>query len=392
MSYKWLKGLAAALALSISLGVVTGCSGGESSAAEGTAEALETTETKEPEAIKIGYIFNGDCSVNGFDNDINKQRIHAASHTSIETEYIDRVSISGFEAAVEKLVADGCKYIVSCSPIFVNILTNVAGKYMNVDFISYGARERSVNIYGYTENMFQGSYIAGVAAAFNSEKERIGIVIDSSMIYPMAVINAAALGAQMVYQNCKTVVAVATKDSEVNKAVDALAADGCDVIIDYTTRGAAVERCENLEIKSIGSYNYGADAANYPNMLMYFYGTRDSFYLSQFKQIALEEWEVSSYSGTMANGIIAVSDALPACKDDTQAIMTKLEQKFSSSSASIFTGEIKDLHNSVRVIQGKELTYPEIYAMDWYVYGVEYLDSFVQSVSDLEATDYEIKH
>lgn len=391
MSYKWLKRLAAALALSMALCSVTGCSGGESSAAEGTAEASETSETKEPEAIKIGYIFNGDCSVNGFAADINKQRIQAASHTSIETEYIDNVSISGFEAAVEKLTADGCKYIVSCSPVFVNVLTSVAGKYMNVEFISYGARERAVNIYGYTENMFQGSYIAGVAAAFNSESERIGIVVDSAMIYPMAVINAAALGAQMVYQSCNVVVALATEDSEVSKAVDALSADGCDVIIDYTSKGAAVERCEKLGIKSVGSFNYGADAANYSNMLMYFYGVRDSFYLSQFKQIALEEWEVSAYSGTMANGIIAVSDALPACKEDTQAIMTKLEQKFSASSVSIFTGEIKDSHNSVRVIQGKELTYPEIYAMDWYVYGVEYLDSFVQSVTDPEIGELEIK-
>lgn len=391
MSYKWLKRLAAVLALSVALCAATGCSGGESSDADGTAEASETSEAKEPEEIKVGYIFNGDCSVNGFASDINKQRIHAASHTSIETEYIDNVSISGFETAVEKLVADGCRYIVSCSPIFVNVLTSVAGNYMNVNFISYGARERSVNIYGYTENMFQGSYIAGVAAAFNSESERIGIVVDTSMIYPIAVINAAALGAQMVFRNCTAVVALATEDSEVIEAVDALAADGCDVIIDYTTQGAAVERCEELGIKSVGSFNYGADAANYSNMLMYFYGTRDSFYLSQFKQIVLEEWEISAYSGTMANGIIAVSDALPACNDDTQAIMTKLEQKFSTSSVSIFTGEIKDSHNSVRVIQGKELTYPEIYAMDWYVYGVEYMGSFVQSVTDPSVGELEIK-
>lgn len=388
MSYKWLKGIAAVLALSMTLGFA-GCTGGESSSSGST---VETAETKEPEIFKIGYIFNGDCSGNGFAADINKQRIRAASHANIETEYVENVTVSGFEDAVKKLTDDGCKYIVSCSPVFVNVLTEVAGKYMNVDFISYGARERSVNIYGYTENMFQGAYIAGVAAAYNSENERIGIVVDSAMIYPIAVINAAALGAQMVYQTCKVSVAVASADSEVNKAVDALSADGCDVIIDYTTKGAAVERCEKLGIKSVGSYNYGADSANYKNMLMYFYGVRDSFYLSQFKQIALGEWGTEAYCGTIANGVIEVSDALPACREDTQAIVSKLEQKFSTDTANVFTGEIKDSHNSVRVIQGKELTYPEIYAMDWYVNGVEYLDSFVQVVTEPAASDLQIKY
>ena len=197
----------------------------------------------------------------------------------------------------------------------------VSQQYMNINFIDYGSSMRSVNIYAYTEAVYQGAYVAGMVAAFNSDSEKIGMVVDPSMLYTVQVVDAAALGTQIVYSTAQLVTATAHADSEIDKAVDALAAQGCEVIISYTASGETVDYCGKKGIKVIGNLDYTADSADHDTMLMYYYSSRDSFYLSQYKAMQLDTWQPESYMGTLGNGVICISDALPAAKDGTQDIM-----------------------------------------------------------------------
>lgn len=393
MTSKWLKIIAAALALCVSIGA-TGCNkDGESgdSAAEGTAEATAESTEEAADPVKVGYIFHGSVDAEGFSSQMNDQRLKALSHSSVESCYIDNVSISDFEGAVEALIDAGCNKIVSSSSVYTNALTTTAGKYMNVDFIGYGCRMRSVNIFAYTEIPYQGAYVAGMAAAYNSENEKIGIVCDPDMLYTVPVINAAALGVQLVYSDAVLDVAFATKNEEIYNAVNALKNDGCDVVLCYTESPAAGQYCELNGINFIDYYDHTADAANYGNMLMYFYCSRDSFYLSQFKQMQLETWEADTYMGTMANGVVNISDALPAAKDGTQDILKALNPKVASGQAYIFSGELKDTKGSIIVMQNDRMQFAEICDMSWYVRGVNILENFRQPVSELTPNSFEIK-
>jgi basic membrane lipoprotein Med (substrate-binding protein (PBP1-ABC) superfamily) len=363
----------------------TGCSGGDETS--GTGEASETTDTAEvteeaEEIAKIGFVFHGDASTYSFASEMNDQRLKAAGHSNVETEYVDNISVSGFDDAVKLLVDDGCTQIVSCSSVFTNVLTSTAGKYMNIDFISYGARVRSVNIYAYTEEPFQGSYVAGMAAAYNSETEKIGIVADPDLIYTIPVVNAAALGTQLVYQDAKLVAAYATKDDEIHTAIDALIEDNCDVIICYTESGESEKYCDSKGIKFIGGRDFNENYADYENMLMYYYCSRDSFYLSQFKQITMNNWEADAYVGSMGNGVVNVSDVLPAAKDGTSDIVNALVPKVTNGSAYIFEGELKDTSGNVKYMQGSYMSLSEIYAMDWYVKGVTIVGNYRQPLYD----------
>ncbi len=390
MIAKWMRVLAAGLSLCMLVGM-TGCNkDAESGSGSETAETSESTAEAE-DIIKVGYIFHDKVEDGGLSAELNDQRLKAASHSSVETCYIDGVSISDFDGAVKALADAGCSKIVSASPVYTNALTTTAGKYMNIDFIGYGARVRSVNIYAYTDMPYQAAYAAGMAAAYNSSAEKIGVVCDTDMLYAIPVINAAALGMQLVYEDAELKVAFGTKDDEIQKAITALKDSGCDVIICYTASREAANFCESSGIPFIDSLNHTQDAAEYSNMLMYFYSVRDSFFLAQFKQMQLDTWEAASYVGTMANGVINISDALPAAKDGTQDIVAALVPKIASGQAYIFNGELKDTSGVIRYMRNDRMDLSEIYDMSWYVLGVEIIENFRQPISELTPNSFEIK-
>lgn len=380
------------LALCMTIGLA-GCNreGDDSSS-----ESSDLTSEVEVNRHKVGYIFHDSADKNGFSGQMSLQRFKASNRSSMETCYIDNVSITDFEKAVKALVLDGgCTEIVSGSPVFANVLDSVSNKYMNINFINFGSLSSPANVSPYSETPYQGSYVAGMVAAFNAKSQKIGIVADTDMLCSTAVVNAAARGMQLVFSNATMYVANATRDSEIDKAIDALLGQGCEVIICYTESPRSVEYCEQKGVKYIGSLDYRGEEDKYPNMLMYFCSRRDSYFLAQFKQIQLETWMTEGYLGTMNNGIITVSEALPAAGEvaqkESQRLIDTLVPKIVSGDALVFDGEIKDNLGSIRYMQAETMTDEQIMAMDWYVEGVEDLGSFREVLLELPPNNFEIK-
>lgn len=393
MNRNWLKIIAGTAALTIALTSLTACGDTEGSGtAEGTAEGTgEATQEVQPVA-KLGFIYNGSVDEKSFAYDCNQQRIAAQEYTNVESEYIDNVNVGDFDKAVKLLVEDGCTHIVSGSPVFSHVINPVSQDYMNINFIDYGSSMRSVNIFAYTESVYQAAYVAGMAAAYNSTSEKIGIVVDPSMLYTVQVTDAAQLGAQLVYSTAQTVYAAARQNSEIQNAVDALIKKGCDVIISYTASGETVDYCNSRGVKVIGCLDYRESAGDYENLVMYFYSSRDSFYLAQYKEMEQDKWQPESYLGTVGNGVIRISDALPSAKDGTQDIMDRLIPKVASGSAYIFSGQLKDVNGSIMQREDAMMSTSDILALSWYVEGVDLsLDTFVISKDTPDENELVIK-
>lgn len=371
MISKLLKGIAAALALCVTIGL-TGCSSETSSESSSDSSVEEETIP-----VKVGYIFHDKADDGGVTGQFNHQRQKAARRCDVETVYIEDVSVQDFESAVKALVSDGCTEIVSCSPTFTNVLNSISGRYMNVKFINYGATSiGTANVFSYTETAYQGAYVAGIAAAYNSKTQKVGLVADPELLYTYATTNAAALGVRMVFANGTLCVAGATEDSEIKQAVDALLAEGCDVIITYTESPYAADYCEQKGVKFIGNLDYTGSEDKYKNMLMYYYAKRDSLFVSQFKQLKMDTWEPDVYKGSMSNGIINISQAQSCADKRTQDIIDEIVPLLTSGKAYIFSGEIKDTLGNVRYMQTDTMTESQIYSMDWYVLGVQAVGNF----------------
>ena len=386
MISKWLKGIAGALVLCVTL-CLTGCSGETSDESSSDSSGIE----EETVPVKVGYIFHDKADDGGVTGQFNLQRQKAARRCDVETVYIEDVSVKDFESAVKALVSDGCTEIVSCSSTFTNALSSISGRYMNVKFINYGAASiGTANVFSFTETAYQGAYVAGIAAAYNSKTQKVGLVADPELLYTYATTNAAALGVRMVFANGTLCVAGATENTEIKQAVDALLDEGCDVIICYTESPYTADYCEQKGVKFIGNLDYSGSEDNYKNMLMYYYAKRDSLFVSQFKQLKMDTWQPDVYKGAMSNGIINISEAQPCADKRTQDIIDEIVPLLTSEKAMIFSGEIKDTLGNVRYMQTDTMTDAQIYSMDWYVLGVEPVGNF-RKPHESPTNSFEIK-
>ncbi len=385
----WIKRIAAAfLAACVTL-CLAGCDGDTSSSELSDSSGSE----EEQKAIhKVGYIFNSEVDDPGFACDMNAQRLNAANRSSMETCYIDNVSITDFEKAVKALVDAGCTDIVSGSSVYSSMLSTISNKYMDVNFIGYGMTRGGSNVSTYTELPYQGAYAGGITAAYNSFTRKIGFVGDQDMLYIIPVLNAAALGTQAVFDTAKIYAITATRDAEIEKSVDALIERGCDVIICYTASSHAEEYCEEKGVKFVGSHDFTENENDYTNMLMYFYTRRDSYFLAQFKQMQMDTWQPEAFIGSMGNGIICVSEALSANKDtDIQRILDSLVPALSYG-GEIFSGQLVDNKGVTRYLQTDTMSESEIFAMDWFLQGVQIVGNYREPQLTLITNPMEIQY
>lgn len=389
MTFKLKRILAAVLAMLCLTVSLAGCN----KEGDGSSESSDSSNYEEEQKPihKVGYIFHDNVDGHTFSSEMNIQRVLAANRSSADTCYIDNVSITDFEAAVKKLIEFGCTDIVSASSIYSNMLSALSNRYMDINFIGYGVTGGGSNISSYTEQIYQGAYAAGVAAAYNSHSRKIGFVGDIDMLYLVPTVNAAALGTQAVFSTAKTYLATATEDGEIEDAIDSIIARGCDVIICYTSSAHAEKYCQQKGVKFIGSHNFSDMESDYSKMLMYFYTRRDSYFLAQFKQMSLDTWQPDGYTGNMGNGIVCISEALSANKDaGCQKVLDSLSAMLASG-GEIFSGQLIDNTGVVRYLQTDTMTENQVYTMDWYVQGVESAGNFKEPKYNVAPNDLEIR-
>lgn len=383
---KWLSViLAAVMALSFS-----GCSNGSDDSSESSDVSGSEEQIKEH---KIGYIFRESADTDSIASQLLQQSVRASNRSGTDICYIENVSLIDFEKAVKKLSDAGCTDIVACSPAYANLVQSVAQKYLDLNFTSFGDLNGAFNISGYAELPYQGAYVAGFAAEFNSVAKKIGVVVDPGLYCAVATVNAVELGAQLNPDGGATVYAAAAElDGEIENAVDALLGKGCDVIVCYTNSEHSADYCEAKGVKFVGCLDYRERENEYSHMLMYFYCLRDSYFLAQFKSMKMGTWELSTYLGDISNGIVQISPVKEnVAKDGTQKLIDALVPHLTDGSAQVFRGPLKDTAGNVKYLGTDVMTDRQIEEMDWYVKGVEVIGNFREPQTDLPTNDLEIK-
>ena len=174
---KALRYIAAAMAIAMTIGF-TGCSNGTGESSSDSSTVSDTPD-EQTEYHKVGYIFRESASDGSFAAQMCEQRERASNRSSMDTCYIENVSLSDFEGAVKTLSDAGCTDIVACSSAYANLVQSVAKKYLDLNFICFGTLTGGINVSAYSESLYQGAYVAGLVANFNSDTKKIGVVADT---------------------------------------------------------------------------------------------------------------------------------------------------------------------------------------------------------------------
>ena len=96
-----------------------------------------------------------------------------------------------------------------------------------------------------------------------------------------------------------------------------------------------------------------------------------AIYTAQMQAMLDGTWTAESYWGSMADGVVGLSDFGPAVSDETKAKVKEAEDKILKGELDVFAGEIKDQNGEVKVKAGESLTDQELLSMKWFVEGVE---------------------
>lgn len=345
---------------------------------EGNVVTSNPDELPPEKALTVGFIYSEGVEDSVISKQFNNARLQAEKTLGAETYYIEGVLVSQFPDAVDVLVEKGCNVIVSCSAKFKNAVKKEAQVVEDVSFISYGGDDSLSNMSSFQGKLYQSIYVCGIAGAYNSSTNVLGVLADSSLANCYGIINAYIQGAKELTEldtDVRLNWCWASNESTVKNAIDDLADQGCDVIFACTESEYALEYCNERGIKVIGlAYNLPEIAPDtYLTGAFYNFGT---YLIDMLRRVRYETgtFNVICEDG-LAEGAARVIAISENCAEGTAEITDKLYQLVNENRAKIFAGEIKDNYDNIRVEKGTTLSHSEIWEINW-------LDKCVTKIED----------
>lgn len=384
----------------------TGCNGGDGESEEETTENTDyvtvtdengeavtdengevvtssLTELPKELELKVGFIYSGSA---GGDS---ASKIFESARAEIErsldgatTCYVEGVLVSQFPDATAALVNAGCNVIVSTSNKFSNAIHEEAEANEDVFFISFGGQRTRMNLACFQGEMYKGSYVCGLAGAFNSESNILGVVADPSVMSVYNIVDGYIQGTKELNDKTNPDVrlnwAWGHKDNETKQAIDDLVEQGCDVIFAATYSEFAITYCEQIGVKVIGL------AYNTPELAPDNYITGAYYYLSlylidQLRNVRYAMNKIPTvYMGGVREKAVRLIDFNENCREGTKEICDVLYQLAFEEKTLIFTGEVTDREGVVRIEKGTTLDSEDIIGINWLAENVSVVKDFCE--------------
>ncbi|MBE5780326.1 MAG: BMP family ABC transporter substrate-binding protein [Clostridiales bacterium] len=367
------KWLAIALCAMMMLCLVA-CGGGES-APQGGNEGELTLEN-----VKIGLIYIGDPSDNGYNYAHDKGRKFMAEELGLkEEQMIVKANVSEDSAcadAINELIEAGCNIIFGNSFGFMDFMAEAAEEHPEIYFChATGIKSNDTNFCNYFGRVYQPRYLAGIAAGMRTETNKLGYVAAFSNSECNSGINAFTLGAQSVNPDIEVIVKYTNSwydPTGERQAAEALLDAGCDVIAQHVdTTGPQVAAQER-----------GAWGCGYNNDMTEF--APDAHLCAPvwnwgaiMKQLVEDviagEFTGGIHLGSMAIGTCYLSPLTDNVAEGTEEKIKAAYDKIvdENDEFDVFNGPIYDNEGNLQIAEGEKAS-DELIAqnMTWLVKGV----------------------
>lgn len=343
----------------------------------------------EEKELTVGFIYPGTAGGDAVSQIFETARVQAERTLNANTCYIENVLVGQFEDATAELVAGGCNVIVATSSRYANAVYDEARANSKVYFISVGGVKNTFNLACFQGEMYKAAYVCGMAGAYNSNNNILGIVADPSILSCYNIVDAYVLGAEELTEGDTDVrlnYAWGNNDSENREAIDDLIDQGCDVIFTASYSTYAVEYCEQRGVKVIGmAYNMPELAPE--NYLTGCFYNVSIFIIDMLRSVRYNTSSSVTYLGGINEGAIRLVEFNESCKAGTEDVCGALYKLCAEGRAKIFNGEIRDNQGNIKVEKGAVLTGSEILLIDWLEEYVTEVKNFCAPVVDPQGSD-----
>ncbi|WP_412524093.1 BMP family ABC transporter substrate-binding protein [Burkholderia sp. S-53] len=308
---------------------------------------------------------------------------HDQGAKEVESKFAGKVKVTRVENVPESadservfrdLANKGNKIILGTSFGYQDFELKVAKDFPDTVFLHATGYKKAPNFGTYDVRMYQGAYLAGVAAGHVTKTNTLGFVASVPIPEVIRNINAYTLGARSVNPKVHTKVVWINSWFDPGKekqAAETLIGQGADVLLQNTDSSATLAAAEAKHVHAFGwdsdMKKFGPDAH-----LGSVVGHWGVVYTAAVQQVLDGKWKNDPVWWGIPQKAVALEDlnagAITAAglKDvDAQ------RELIASGKRDVFTGPIKDQSGAVKVPAGKVLGDGELQRINWYVDGVD---------------------
>ncbi len=329
--------------------------------------------------VKVGVLYISTVDDGGWSQahkrgvDAAVAEIGAAKVEIMALQSIADTDASATNAAIDQMVAAGCKIIFATSFGYMDAVAAKAVQYPDVKFEHCSGYKTATNMDNYFGQIEQPRYLSGIVAGMKTTTGKIGFVAAMPLPEVIRGINAFALGVQSVNPTAKVYVKWTNTwygpDIEKEAAV-ALLNEGCDVLAQHQDSPAALKAAEEAGMFGIGYDNpMGTQAPKaYLTAPIWNWG---AYYAKKIKAVMAGTWKVEQYWGGMKEGMVALDALSSLAPSGAQAKIDSVTVELKAKGNDyVFKGPLKDQTGAVKVAEGAMMTRDEQMGMTWFVEGV----------------------
>ncbi len=347
-----------------------------SAAAVALAVGTSSGSARPAAAFKAAWIYVGPHNDGGWSQAHDQGRLYVQKKlgAKVQTTFKENVP-EGPQVAqvIDSLVRDGNKIIFATSFGFQNAMYEASKKYPDVKFEMATGTKRTKNMSEYFGAGEDGIYLAGMAAGAATKTGVIGYIVPFAIPEVIRHTNAFFLGAQAMNPKVKVKI-VWTNDwvdqKKARQAAESLHKAGADVLGQNVDSPAAGQYAESAGIAWAG---YDSNAKKFApkawlTASLYNWGP---YCLRKVKAAMNGTWKSEFYYGSIKDGFVSLAPFGPRVSAKTRAAIAAKKAAIVSGKFYEFEGPLYDQKGKLRVPKGKRLTVEDLYAMDWFVKGVE---------------------
>jgi len=349
--------------------------------AVGTMLALSATMVAAParaaDAPGIAFVYLGNPGDAGwtFAHDAGTKEVEAKYGSKIKITRVEDVPESAdSERVFRDLAAKGNKVIVGTSFGYQDFELKVARDYPDITFLTATGYKKAKNFGVYDNRMYQGAYLAGVAAGYVTKTNTLGFVASVPIPEVIRNINAYTLGARSVNPKIHTKVIWINSWFDPGKekqAAETLIGQGADVLLQNTDSNATLATAAEKKVYAFGwdsNMQKFGPSAHLGSVVQHW----EVYYNTMVQQLLDGKVKTDPVWLGMPQKAVNLEDlnmaVVPA--KAVQAVDAKREQ-LQSGKWDVFMGPIKDQSGAVKIAAGQNLTDPELQRINWYVEGVD---------------------
>ena len=357
-------------------------------------------------SVKAGFIYVGPIGDFGWTHAHDQGRLYIdQKYPWLETVYFESVAEADCERFIDRLITEEqCDIVFTTSFGFMDPTITSGEKYSDKVFFHCSGFLRSKNVGTYFADFYQLYYLNGLMAGALTKTGKVGYVGAYPIPEVVRHINAFALGVREV--NPEATVSVRWiyswyDPTSAREAAEALIAEGCDALA-FTEDSPTVlqvgqeHALDGNQIYTFSHYSpmqtFAPDSCVsgqlvhwetlYEDIIVrYYLGVHNSTNLSNVDylyNLRLGGAELGGEFGVPINTAfvsdlksIMVEDPVLGEEDVYDLVMDRLNQMSAPLvSFDPFSGPIKDQEGVVRIPEGAQGTYADLWTIDWFVEGV----------------------